>query len=101
MDFLFGLIFELIGICIEGAYGMVAWNMSIPVIFSGAPKISLLQSIIIALVIEIMTFGGTIYKEDTVDTESHTATSIVHIFTILGVSTILLAILWLIMKFIY
>lgn len=100
MDFLFGLIFELIGICIEGAYGMLAWNMSIPVIFSGAPKISLLQSIIIALVIEIMTFGGNVY-EDTVDTESHTATSIVHIFTILGVSTILLAILWLIMKFIY
>ena len=92
MDFLFGLIFELVGICIEGAYGMVAWNMSIPVIFSGTPKISLLQSIIIALVIEIMTFGGTIYK-DTVDTESHTATSIVHIFTILGVSTIILHII--------
>lgn len=100
MDFLFGLIFELIGICIEGAYGMVAWNMSIPVIFSSAPKISLLQSIIIAIVVEIMTFGGVIH-DDKADTEYHTATAIIHIFTILGVSTILLAILWFIMKFIY
>ena len=39
MDFVLGILFTIIGTIIEGAYGMVAWNMTIPVIFEGAPTI--------------------------------------------------------------
>lgn len=100
MDFLFGLVLQLIGTCIEGAYGMAAWNMAIPVIFPGAPKISLLQSIIIAFVVQIMTYDGAA-TQDKIETESCIINGAVRILMTLVVSSILLAILWCIMKFIY
>lgn len=100
MDFLFGLVLLLIGTLIEGAYGMAAWNMAIPVIFHGAPKISLLQSIIIAFVVQIMTYEGTVPK-DKIETKSCIIDGGCRILIILVFSSILLAILWFIMKFIY
>ena len=100
MDFVFGILFTIIGTIIEGAYGMVAWNMAIPVIFEGAPTISLLQSIIIAIVANIMTYDGSVYKDKT-DTESVAVNILAGILMILFVSTIMLALLWLIMKVLY
>lgn len=100
MDFVFGILFMIIGTIIEGAYGMVAWNMAIPVIFEGAPTISLLQSIIIAIVANIMTYDGSVYKDKT-DTESVAVNVLAGILMILFVSTIMLALLWLIMKVLY
>lgn len=100
MDFVLGILFTIIGTIIEGAYGMVAWNMTIPVIFEGAPTISLLQSIIIAFVASIMTYGGSVHKDE-IDTESVAANGLARILMILFVSTIMLALLWLIMKVLY
>lgn len=100
MDFVFRILFTIIGTIIEGAYGMVAWNMAIPVIFEGAPTISLLQSIIIAIVANIMTYDGSVYKDKT-DTESVAVNVLAGILMILFVSTIMLALLWLIMKVLY
>ena len=100
MDFVLGILFTIIGTIIEGAYGMVAWNMAIPVIFEGAPTISLLQSIIIAIVANIMTYGGSVHKDE-IDTESVAANGLARILMILFVSTIMLALLWLIMKVLY
>lgn len=100
MDFVFSILFTIIGTIIEGAYGMVAWNMAIPVIFEGAPTISLLQSIIIAIVANIMTYDGSVYKDKT-DTESVAVNVLAGILMILFVSTIMLALLWLIMKVLY
>lgn len=100
MDFILGIFFSIIGTILEGAYGMVAWNMAIPVIFEGAPKISLLESIIVALVATIMTYGGSIHKEE-IGNESAAAKGLAHILMILIVSTIMLALLWFIMKMLY
>lgn len=100
MDFVLGILFTIIGTIIEGAYGMVAWNMAIPVIFEGAPTISLLQSIIIAIVASIMTYGGSAYKDE-IDTKSVAVNGLASILMILFVSTIMLALLWLIMKVLY
>ena len=100
MDFVLGILFTIIGTIIEGVYGMVAWNMAIPVIFEGAPTISLLQSIIIAIVASIMTYGGSVYKDE-IDTESVAANVLARILMILFLSTIMLALLWLIMKVLY
>ena len=100
MDFVLGILFQIIGTIIEGAYGKVAWNIAIPVIFEGAPTISLLQSIIIAIVANIMTYGGSDYKDET-DSESFAASALARILMILIDSTIMLALLWLIMKVLY
>lgn len=100
MDFILGIFFSIIGTILEGAYGMVAWNMAIPVIFEGAPKISLLESIIVALVATIMTYGGSIHKEE-IGIESAAAKGLAHILMILIVSTTMLALLWFIMKMLY
>lgn len=100
MDFVLGILFDIIGIIIEGAYGMVAWNMAIPVIFEGAPTISLLQSIIIAIVAGIMTYGGSVNKDES-DAKSLAVNGLARILMILFISTIMLALLWLIMKVLY
>ena len=97
MDFVLAILFTIIGTIIEGAYGMAAWNMAIPVIFEGAPNISLLQSIIIAIVASIMTYDGSFHKDE-IDTKSVAVNGLANILMILFVSTIMLALLWLIMK---
>lgn len=100
MSFLVGLFFSILGSVVSGAFGMVAWNMCIPVIFVGAPKITIIQSIIIAMVLEIMTYGGTL-PEDKTDTENFVATAIVRILMTAFVSSINLVILWLVMQIVY
>lgn len=100
MDFVLGILFTIIGTIIEGAYGMVAWNMAIPVIFEGAPKISILQAVVIAFVASILTYGGELHKDE-LDTESIAAKEFIRIIMILIISTIMLAILWIIMKAFY
>ena len=96
MDFMLGIIFAIIGTVIEGAFGMVAWNMAIPVIFEGAPTITLLQAIAIAFVISIMTYGGSAYKDE-VESESSAVKGLVRILLILLSSSITLGILWIFM----
>lgn len=100
MDFVLEILFKIIGTIIEGAYGMVAWNMAIPVIFEGAPTISLLQSIIIAIVVSIMIYDGSVHNDE-IDTESVAVDGLLHILAILFMSTTMLALLWLIMKVLY
>lgn len=100
MDFVLEILFKIIGTIIEGAYGMVAWNMAIPVIFEGAPTISLLQLIIIAIVVSIMIYDGSVHNDE-IDTESVAVDGLLHILAILFMSTTMLALLWLIMKVLY
>ena len=100
MNFLGVLLFSILGSVISGAFGMVAWNMCIPVIFVGAPKITIIQSIIVAMVLSIMTYGGT-SPEDKTDTENFAATAIIRILIILIVSSISLGVLWLVMQIAY
>lgn len=100
MDFMLGILFTVIGVIIEGAYGMVAWNMAIPVIFEGAPRISILQAVVIAIVASILTYGGSVHKDE-IDTESIAMNGFIRIIMILIISTIMLAVLWIIMRAFY
>ncbi|MCF0125828.1 MAG: hypothetical protein HUJ68_08790 [Clostridia bacterium] len=100
MKYLIGLFFTLVRILISGIMGSVAWNISIPIIFKGAPSISLLQSIIISIVVEIMCYGGSI-PEDKTNTGDYAATTIVKTVTLLFVSGLSLLTLWIIMKVAY
>ncbi len=100
MNFLVGLFFSILSSVISGAFGMVAWNMCIPVIFVGAPKITIIQSIIVAMVLSIITYEGTAL-EDKTDTKNFAVTAIVRLLMILFVSSINLGVLWLIMQIAY
>lgn len=100
MNFLVGLLFSILGSVISGAFGMMAWNMCIPVIFVGAPKITIIQSIIVAMVLNIMTYGGTV-TEDMTDTGDFAVTAFVRIVITMMVSSIMLGILWLVMQIAY
>ncbi len=107
MDLMLSMLLTVVGTLIEGAYGMVAWNMAIPVIFEGAPTISLLQAVVISIVASAMTYGGTAYKE-IVDDDilkktmyKKTMIAVFHIKMIIVVSTIMLAILAIIIKVFY
>ena len=102
MDLLLGLLFAIIETIIEGVFGMLAWNMAIPVIFEGAPTISLLQSIIITFVAGFMTNRASVDKNE-IDTESLDLTEFVamelaHIFMKFSVNMGMLLILWLTLK---
>jgi len=68
--------------------------------FVGAPKITLLQSIIVAVVISIMIYGGTA-SEDKTDTENFAATAMKRLLSILSCSSISLGVLWLLMQIAY
>lgn len=98
MDFILGLLFTILGTVIEGAYGMFAWNMAIPKIFEGVPEITLVQSIAIAFVASLITYGGTVSKEE-FETDSAAVKGLYRILMILVVSTMMLICLWIIVKF--
>ena len=100
MNYLVGVLFTILGAIISGVLGKFAWNMCIPVIFEGVPKITTIQSILIAMVLSIMTYGGTL-AEDKTDSENFAVTAIIRLFLILIVSSISLAILWLVMQIAY
>ena len=100
MNYLVGVLFTILGAIISGVFGKFSWNMCIPVIFEGAPEITTIQSILIAMVLSIMTYGGTL-TEDKTDSENFAATAIIRLFLILIVSSISLAILWLVMQIVY
>lgn len=100
MNFFIGVFFTIVDVFISGALGMVAWNMCIPVVFEGAPQITLIQAIIVAMVFDVMTYDGSL-PEDKTDTEDLAVTAIVRIFTILLGSGVSLGILWVIMQMAY
>ena len=100
MGFVLYLLLEVMSTIILGVYGMVAWNITIPVIFPSSPQISLLQAIAISFVIKIMTYDGNIPKDET-DIGVAYGTVMVHIIMMLIKNTMILAILCLIMNVIY
>lgn len=100
MDYLVGLLFSILGSVISGTFGMLAWNMCIPVIFEGAPKITIVQSIIIAMVMNIMTYEGTL-PEDKTRTESYALTYFVRLCMRLVGLSVELGILWIFMQIAY
>ena len=100
MNFLVGLLLSILGYVILGAFGMVAWNMCIPVIFEG-PKITIIHIIVIAMVLGIRTSALIALEDDEEKKKNLAVTTIARFLKALIISPIMLIILWVAMQIAY